>query len=308
MTEKFLEIKGGSLKYKNQKEPAIKNIDFSIYRGEIMGLVGESGSGKTTVARILTQMETLNEGKLFLKGNDITKQKKSEIRENKKVLQYIFQDAKTSLNPLKKIGKLLEEPLISNEKLTKEKRFEKIFEVLDKLQIPKKYLDYYPRSLSGGQAQRIAIAAAILMHPEFIAADEIVSALDVSVQAGVLNLLMDMKNNSNMTILFITHDIRVCYLLSDRISVMYKGEIVEESDAISVYENPSHPYTKELLESEYSIYKEPSYDEFKIGEKSEKGCIYFDRCRYAMSKCKTEKPKVCEFENKKVKCFLYENK
>lgn len=305
---KLIEVQKGNVLYKKGKGflRALKDIDVVIYEDEVLGLVGESGCGKSTLGRVLTQLQPLSSGELIFQGKNITKSSSKERRENKKFLQYIFQNAKASLNARKKVGWLLEEPLRIHTKLSEAKRKEKVIEMLEMVNMPISYLDYYPSALSGGQAQRIAILCSLMNDPKFLVADEIVSALDVSIQAEVINFVLDLQDRYKMSIVFITHDIRVCYLMADRIAVMLDGRILEEGDAEVIYNDPKHPYTMELFEAVFSTYDAPLVDEFFDRDTDDmNGCPFYDRCRYAVDFCKTEVPEFYETEDRKIRCYMY---
>lgn len=309
MTDNLLEIKNGNLIYKSSKAVthAMDDINLEVYKNEVLGVVGESGSGKSTTGKVLTQLLDLTSGSLYYKGTDITNQSNSQKRASKKDLQYIHQDARSALNPRKKIGWLIEEPLRINTNLSHEERLSKIKEYMAFLQIPKNFLDLYPENISGGQAQRINILASILLDPEFLVADEIVSALDVSVQAGVINFILDLKEKFNFSMVFITHDIRVCYLVSDRIIVMYKGQIVEEGNANDIYNNPLHPYTKELFNSVYVLGEKQVDSKYMEGVDTREniGCRYANRCIHAQDICYKKRPDLYKQGEGKVRCLIY---
>lgn len=305
---KLIEVKKGNVLYKKGKGflRALKDIDVVVYEDEVLGLVGESGCGKSTLGSVLTQLQTLSSGELIFQDRDITKSNSRERRENKKYLQYIFQNAKASLNARKKVGWLLEEPLRVHTKLNEAERRKKLIEMLEMVNMPVSYLDYYPSALSGGQAQRIAILCSLMNDPKFLVADEIVSALDVSIQAEVINFVLDLQERYKMSIVFITHDIRVCYLMADRIAVMLDGRILEEGDAEVIYNDPKHPYTVELFEAVFSIYDAPLEDEFfDRNTDIMTGCPFYDRCRHAVDFCRTEVPELYEAEGRKIRCFMY---
>lgn len=297
-------------KSRSRKVHVIKNLSLEIYEEETLGLVGESGSGKSTISKILMQLIEADSGEIVYRGKKITNLSSREKKLLKKDIQYIFQDPKSALNNKKRVGWLLEEPLKVHTKMKKEERHEKIIEMLDLVGLSEDYLDQYPHRLSGGQAQRIAILCSIMNNPKLIIADEPVSALDVSVQAQILNFLQFLKKELKLTMVFITHDLNVCYYMADRVAVMYFGRIVELGDVEDIYKNPKHPYTKELLEAgfngeiDYDISSIDKGGEIKLGEKF---CEYIARCPHSMDKCRTRAPKLYKLDNKRqVRCFLYE--
>ncbi len=288
----------------------IKDLSLDIYEEETLGLVGESGSGKSTLSKILTQLIGLDSGKIIYKGRDITKFNSRDKRRLKKDIQYIFQDPKSALNRKKKIGWLLEEPLKVHTKLDKDERLEKILKLLDLVGLSGDYLDEYPGRLSGGQAQRIAILCSLMNNPRLIIADEPVSALDVSIQAQILNFLQFLKKELNLTMVFITHDLAVCYYMADRVAVMYSGRIVEVGRVEDIYKDPKHPYTRELLQAGFNknLACESSLKDIKLELNLVKDhCDYLERCPYRLEKCSLKTPGDYELAGaRKVRCFLYE--
>jgi peptide/nickel transport system ATP-binding protein len=229
---------------------AVNDVSFEIYKGETLGLVGESGCGKTTLGRALLGLIESMEGRIFFKDKDITKAPGYELRAMRNDMQIIFQDPYSSLNPRKKIGEAIAEPLKVHKLFaTNKQRKEKVIELLEKVNLSAQHYSRYPHEFSGGQRQRIVIARALALEPSFVVCDESVSALDVSVQAQVLNLLNDLKKEFDFTALFISHDLSVIRYVSDRIMVMNKGVIEETGTAEEIYNNPQKEYTKQLIAS-----------------------------------------------------------
>jgi len=231
---------------------ALNRVSFEINKGETVGIVGESGSGKSTLGEILGGLLKVTEGTVFYKGKDICKMKEKEYYEYRKNVQFIFQDPKGSMNPHFRIRDIVAEPLITLNLCTdKNERNSKVVEMVKKVGLEEDSIDKYPGELSGGQCQRVAIARALIVNPEVIICDEAVSALDVSIQAQILNLLIDMQNQFNNAYIFISHDIGVVNYIADRIVVMNKGLVVETGTSEEVFMNPKKEYTKKLVESSF---------------------------------------------------------
>ncbi|MEI6857867.1 ATP-binding cassette domain-containing protein [Psychrilyobacter sp.] len=255
--ENILEIKnlkknfGNSNFFKfNNSKVAVDNVSFEIKKGEIFGLVGESGCGKSTIGNLISKLLTADGGEIIYKGRNIDGLKgRRDLKEMRKNIQMIFQDPYHSLNPKKNVGWILMEPLIIHNLYSHNERRKKILDMLEIAGFDESFLNKYPRELSGGQRQRVAILAALMCEPDFVIADEAVSALDVSVQAQILNFMKKLQNKMGLTYLFISHDLNVVYYMCDRIAVMKEGKIVEINEAEKLYNNPKHPYTKSLLEA-----------------------------------------------------------
>lgn len=257
--EPFLQVNNLSVKFPLpkplfQKERAyyiaVNNVSFDVYKGETLGLVGESGCGKTTLGRALIRLNEPSAGSISFKGEEFTNLKPGELRERRKKIQIIFQDPYSSLNPRITIGQAIMEPLVAhNIHQGYKDRKRKVLELLERVNLPPEYFNRYPHQFSGGQRQRICIARALILNPEFVICDESVSALDVSVQAQVLNLLNDLKKEFEFTYIFISHDLSVVRYMSDRILVMKSGSIIEKGDADRIYKNPEQEYTRQLIEA-----------------------------------------------------------
>lgn len=281
---------------------AVNGISFDIYQGETFSLVGESGCGKSTTGRLINHLVSPDTGKIIFDGKDITNIKEKEMRSLRSDIQMIFQDPYGSLNPRMRIQDLIGEPLLVHTKMSSGERLKKVHELLEVVGLSPLHGERYPHEFSGGQRQRIGIARALTVNPKLIIADEPVSALDVSVQAQVLNLLQDLQIEYNLTYLFISHDLSVVEMISDRIAVMYLGAIVEIAPKDNLYDRPTHPYTKALLSS--VPIPDPTKKKKRIVIKGDipsptklpSGCLFRTRCPYATEKCKQERPELQEIE------------
>ncbi len=244
--KKYYEINMGLFK-KPKIVKAVDDISFVVKKGEILSLVGESGCGKSTTAKLLLKIEQPTSGEMLFEGKDITKFTEDELTEYRKKVQIIFQDPYSSLNPRWKVGQIIGEALKLNTEMSKQEIKDRVLYLMDKVGMLPEWYDRYPHQFSGGQRQRIGIARALALNPEVIICDEPVSALDVSIQAQVLNLLLDLQEEFNLTYIFISHDLSVVNHISDRIVVMYFGKIVEMKPADELFSNPEHEYTQTLL-------------------------------------------------------------
>ncbi len=250
MADNILEVKHLKKYFKTSRGMlhAVDDINFTLERGKTLGLVGESGCGKSTTGRVILRLLEPTDGEIIFEGKDIGKLSKSEMRHMRKDMQIIFQDPFSSLDPKKTVSQIIAEPIIEN-KIIKGKlaREERVLELMDTVGLAERYINTYPHELDGGRRQRIGIARALAMEPKLIICDEPVSALDVSIQAQILNLLKDLQKKLGLTYIFITHDLSVVNHFSDDIAVMYLGQIVEKAPAEELFDNPVHPYTQALL-------------------------------------------------------------
>ena len=291
-------FKTGTTWGKSLKVYALNGVTLKIYRGETLGVVGESGCGKSTLGKTIIRLLRPDGGRILFKGVDITNMSNRKLRPYRKDMQIIFQDPFSSLNPRIKIGKAIEEPLVVHAlERDKKRRRERVFQLLREVGLREEDYFRYPHEFSGGQRQRIAIARALALNPDFVVADEAVSALDVSIQAQVLNLLMRLQKEYNLTYLFISHDLRVVARVSDRIAVLYLGQVMEIGTAEDIFLKPAHPYTHALLSSIPGEEKVPEYIkhvELKGDPPSPyfepEGCPLADRCPFADDRCRKVKP------------------
>ncbi|MCX8117788.1 MAG: ATP-binding cassette domain-containing protein [Desulfobacterota bacterium] len=274
---------------------AVDGVSFYIQKGETLGLVGESGCGKTTAGKALLRLIEPTAGKVLFKGRDILRLGREELRRLRPYMQFIFQDPYESLNPRMKVGEIVGEGLEVHRIATGKEKAERVSEVLRQVGLHPGDAMRYPHEFSGGQRQRIGIARAISLHPELIVADEPVSALDVSIQAQILNLLMDLRDQLGLTYLFISHDLRIVKHVSDRIAVMYLGKIVEMAEGDELFRHPLHPYTQILLQAIPKLDPKKRGGERPLSEESRpadqnKGCLFQPRCPHSKERCLTEEP------------------
>jgi oligopeptide transport system ATP-binding protein len=291
-------IKGGLLSRQIATVQAVSDVSLTIKKGETLGLVGESGCGKSTLGRCIIRLIEPSNGQIFFDGKDITNLKGKELRNLRRNMQIIFQDPYASLNPRMTIGTIISEPLLIHKiGESKKDRSDRVYELLELVGLRREAADRYPHEFSGGQRQRIGIARALAVNPSLIVCDEPVSALDVSIQAQVINLLMDLQQRLGLTYLFIAHDLKVVEHISTRVAVMYLGKIVETATADDLYQNPQHPYTQALL----SAIPVP-----KVGVKKGKriilqgdvpspvnppsGCYFHPRCPIVEAECRVKMP------------------
>lgn len=319
MAKKILEIKNLEVEYQSKKNifggvktvHAVNNVSLSADKGEILAIAGESGCGKSTLAKAIMKLVEIKRGEVFVNNQNIIEE--SNNKNFYKSIQMIFQNPYASLNPKMKINQILREPLEINTKLSKEEINKIVLEKIHSVGLDESCLNLYPHEFSGGQRQRIAIARALVLNPPIIIADEPVSALDVSIQAQIINLLKELKKNFNLTILFISHDLSVIKYISDKIAIMYLGEVIEFGTTEEIFSNPKHPYTKALLGAAPQLNEKNSKEKISLKgelpspENLPSGCKFHTRCPFVMGKCKTEMPQNINFSNVHFcKCFLYE--
>lgn len=310
---KEFEIYKGLFRKDNNTVKAVNNVSFEIKRGETLGLVGESGSGKTTLGRLVLRAINSTSGKVIYnftdkKNIDFLALKKKELKKIRCKVQMVFQDPYSSLNPRMTVRDIIAETLIANKIFNREEIDNRVREIADLCKLNLEHLRRFPHAFSGGQRQRIGIARALAVYPEFIVCDESVSALDVSVQAEIINLFKELQQLKNVTYLFIAHDLSIVEHISDRIIVMYLGKIVEEADKRTLFQNPMHPYTEALMsaipEPDPLKKMNPIFLEGEIPNPMNppSGCYFHPRCHYAKDICINQQPELISFGNHKVAC------
>jgi dipeptide transport system ATP-binding protein len=298
---------------KPQTLRAVDGVGFVLEPGETLAVVGESGCGKSTLGRVLTFIEPPTDGNFSLDGEVITYGDRQQTKRMRRKVQMIFQDPYGSLNPRKKVGSILEEPLIINTDMDKSERAQAAQAMMAKVGLRPEYYDRYPHMFSGGQRQRIAVARALMLNPSVVVADEPVSALDVSIQAQVLNLLMDLQEEFDLAYIFISHDLSVVRHIADEVIVMYLGRPVEQGMGTRIFAAPRHPYTRALLASTPHV--DPSLRRARVPLKGElpspldppPGCAFNTRCPHATDECRRDRPKLREFDGRLVACHHAES-
>ena len=310
--KKYFPLKKGKLKEGDPCVKAVDDITFDLYEGETLGLVGESGCGKSTLGRTIIRLYEPTSGEVLFEGEDVAKKSRKEMRKLREEMQFIFQDPYSSLNPRMTVFNILAEPLIAHGKFKRGPELDAyVKDLMDRCGLPSYYCYRYPHQFSGGQRQRIGIARSLALDPSFIICDEPVSALDVSIQSQIINLMKDMQEEKNISYIFISHDLSVVKHISDRVGVMYLGSMMELADKNEIYSNPQHPYTKALIgaiplpdptkRQELQVIQGEIPSNVNIPD----GCKFNPRCPFAKDICKTKEPETKEIKpNHFVKCHF----
>jgi oligopeptide transport system ATP-binding protein len=310
----YFPIYAGMLRRHVGDVKAVDGVSFDIFEGETLGLVGESGCGKTTCGRAILRLYDITEGSIRIDDTEIGDLSQDELRRKRPTMQMVFQDPQASLNPRMSVARIIGEPLDEHTKQSKAQKLERIYELMDAVGLNRDFANRYPHEFSGGQRQRIGIARALALNPKFIVCDEPIAALDVSIQAQVVNLLEELQEKLGLTYLFISHDLSMVHHIADRVAVMYLGKVVELAERDALYENPMHPYTEALL----SAVPEPDPSVESTTERiiltgdvpspanPPKGCNFCTRCPKVMDICKTEDPDFRTIvPGRQVACHLY---
>ena len=310
----YFPIYSGVLRRHTGDVKAVDGVSFNILEGETLGLVGESGCGKSTVGRALLRLYEPTAGSVVIGGEDIATLAPEALRKKRPSMQMVFQDPQASSNPRMTVAGIISEPLVEHTDWTAERRLERVLELMDAVGLNRRFANRFPHEFSGGQRQRIGIARALALNPKFIVCDEPIAALDVSIQAQVVNLLEDLQERLGLTYLFISHDLSMVRHIADRVAVMYLGRIAELSPRDALFANPLHPYAEALL----SAVNEPDPNRARRERiilqgdvpspaNPPKGCNFCTRCPKAFARCHQEKPELVEVQpGRQVACFLYE--
>lgn len=300
--KKYYPVKKG-LFAKTRQVKALDGVSFRLQRGKTLAVVGESGCGKSTLGRLLTMIEQPTDGELYYNGDNFLVDDKAVRSLRRQKIQIVFQNPYASLNPRKKIGTILEEPLLINRKLSAAERKQKVLSMMAKVGLREEFYDRYPHMFSGGQRQRIAIARGLMLEPDIVVADEPVSALDVSVRAQVLNLMMDLQDELGLSYVFISHDLSVVRHIADEVMVMYLGRVVEMGSQQQIFNSPCHPYTQALLSATPRLSSQGQGERIKLtGELPSPinpplGCAFNPRCWKATERCRREQPYLEDYRN-----------
>ncbi|MEK3744632.1 dipeptide ABC transporter ATP-binding protein [Brevibacillus sp. FSL K6-0770] len=308
--KKYYELKKGWFSPKQQVK-AVDDVSFTVYRGETYGLVGESGCGKSTTGRAILRLQEANAGEIWFAGENVARLPYERMRRLRRRMQMVFQDPYASLNPKKTILQILTEPLRVHGLYSPDERVKKASEILRIVGLSDYHLHSYPHEFSGGQRQRIGIAKAVILQPDLIVADEPVSALDVSIQSQVINLLLQLQREFHLTYIFISHDLGVVRHITDRVGVMYLGKLVEQAQTEKLFQEPKHPYTQALLSAVPITHPDDTRERIILSGDvpspldPPQGCTFHPRCPACMEVCRTEKPPVVDLGEHIVACHLY---
>lgn len=306
--KKYYPVKGG-LFSADRTVKALDGVSFELQKGKTLAIVGESGCGKSTLGRLLTMIETPTAGELYYQGQDLLVKDKMAHKLRRQKIQMVFQNPYASLNPRKKIAQILEEPLFINTPFSAIERREKVLHMMAKVGLKAEHLHRYPHMFSGGQRQRIAIARGLMLEPDIVIADEPVSALDVSVRAQVLNLMMDLQQDFGLSYVFISHDLSVVEHIADEVMVMYLGRCVEKGTKKQIFGYPRHPYTQALLSATPRLNADLRRERIKLtGELPSPidpppGCAFAARCQHAFAQCRHSRPELTSYHDHQVACF-----
>jgi len=310
--KKYFPLQAGVFSTGSASVKAVEDVSFFINKGETLGLVGESGCGKTTLGRMTIRLIEPTAGKILFAGKDILTMDKKSLAKLRPRMQIIFQDPYSSLNPRFTVERLIGEAMLVHGLANSDNLKEKVGIIIEKVGLSSRYLKRYPHEFSGGQRQRIGIARALALNPQYIVCDEPVSALDVSIQAQIINLLQELQSESEITMLFISHDLNVVKYLSNRTAVMYLGKIIEIAPTGKLHKDPLHPYTKALLSAQPSLDPKRKVKRIILGGdvpspmNPPSGCHFHPRCPEAIEKCKTEVPEMTQIDkDHSVHCHLY---
>ncbi len=309
--KKYFPVEKGLFGKKTGTVHAVDDISFDIHEKETLAIVGESGCGKSTLGRTLIRLLDATEGSALFQGKDVFKLSQHELRQLRKEMQIIFQDPFASLNPRMKVSDIIAEPLVTHETIGRKEREDRVAELMEQVGLRKAYSSRYPHMFSGGQRQRIGIARALALHPKFIVCDEPVSALDVSIQSQIINLLQKLQEQNHLTYLFISHDLSVVRYFSDRIGVMFLGKMMELGPTEEVYRHPLHPYTKFLIAAAPVPDPHARHQEKLILEgdipsplRPPSGCRFHTRCPYVKDICRSQEPQIQQIDDRSVACHF----
>jgi peptide/nickel transport system ATP-binding protein/oligopeptide transport system ATP-binding protein len=310
--KKYYPITEGLFRREIGTVKAVDGVDLEIGRGQTLGLVGESGCGKSTLGRVILGLEPPTEGRIFFDGQDLSSVRSEKLHQVRRRMQIIFQDPYSSLNPRQTVGRIIGEGLLIHNIGTPVEQKERVRQIMEVVGLRPEQINRYPHEFSGGQRQRIGIARALALHPELVICDEPLSALDVSIQAQVINLLKDLQQEFKLTYLFISHDLSVVRHISDRVAVMYLGQVVELAEAVELFRNPGHPYTRALLEAIPLLDPNRPKKHWVAPMETSKAalpefCIFQPRCPQSKPECEKISPELQEISpGHWVKCLAYD--